>query len=189
MEYINFILKSSDGQIITIFEQRENSTLHTLLRTIDVCVHNYFPIYNLKYGDIIIGQNNESLDMILSQSLFSNGGEIIVAPVIRLNEEKQPEQKHAIDWNEIEKIQYNPNTSFNQTSCAICFTDFKQEETIINIKNCKHIFHEECIIPWLEKSYYCPLCRGRASQIPHEDPCPSYSENIDELLSNLLSLI
>lgn len=196
MNFINFIIKSCDGQIITIFEQRENATVNTLLRTIDVIVHGYFPIYTLKYGDIEIEQNNETLNIIsslnqsLSNSIFSEGGEIVVTPIISYHIENLNcfvEQKQPIDWNEIEKVPYQKENIFNQTSCPICFDDFKIDETLINLKNCKHLFHQDCIIPWLEKSELCPLCRKKASQIPHETEC--VDTNIDDLLTNLLNLI
>ena len=25
--------------------------------------------------------------------------------------------------------------------------------------NCNHVYHEECLIPWLNKNDYCPMCR------------------------------
>ena len=45
------------------------------------------------------------------------------------------------------------------TTCAICIDDFNDESNIRIIK-CSHVFHKDCIDPWLLKeSYKCPVCR------------------------------
>lgn len=52
------------------------------------------------------------------------------------------------------------------TTCSICIDDFNEESNIRIIK-CKHIFHKDCIDPWLLKeSYKCPVCRD--DTLPHE---------------------
>ena len=51
------------------------------------------------------------------------------------------------------------DTQSKFNTCLICLDDFKQDSEIRKIK-CVHIFHKECIDPWLLKeSYSCPLCR------------------------------
>jgi hypothetical protein len=46
------------------------------------------------------------------------------------------------------------------TTCNICLSDFKDEDSIRLIK-CIHIFHKDCIDPWLlNESYSCPVCRS-----------------------------
>lgn len=45
-------------------------------------------------------------------------------------------------------------------TCFICLADFDEEDTIRKI-TCEHIFHKDCIDPWLLKeSYKCPVCRS-----------------------------
>jgi len=45
------------------------------------------------------------------------------------------------------------------TTCAICIDDFNDDSNIRIIK-CNHVFHTDCIDPWLLKeSYKCPVCR------------------------------
>ena len=42
--------------------------------------------------------------------------------------------------------------------CSVCWDDFKLEEDVRQLR-CEHIFHEDCIIPWLELHNTCPVCR------------------------------
>lgn len=42
--------------------------------------------------------------------------------------------------------------------CTICYNGFKQGEKIRRLP-CKHIFHDSCILPWLENNITCPNCR------------------------------
>uniref|UniRef100_A0A5B6YTZ6 RING-type E3 ubiquitin transferase n=1 Tax=Davidia involucrata TaxID=16924 RepID=A0A5B6YTZ6_DAVIN len=43
-------------------------------------------------------------------------------------------------------------------SCSICKDEYAINEKV-NQLPCKHIFHHECIVPWLNRSNSCPLCR------------------------------
>lgn len=50
-------------------------------------------------------------------------------------------------------------------NCSICLEGYEQD-SIIRKLNCSHIFHKECIDPWLLKeSYKCPICRN--DSLPH----------------------
>lgn len=44
--------------------------------------------------------------------------------------------------------------------CSICLSDFLEKESVIKLKcNLTHIFHEECIVDWIQLNFSCPLCR------------------------------
>ena len=54
------------------------------------------------------------------------------------------------------------------TECCVCQELFKDTEEVVNGEKvaisvvkmpCSHIFHEYCLIPWLEKHNSCPTCR------------------------------
>lgn len=47
--------------------------------------------------------------------------------------------------------------------CSVCWDDFKLDETVRRL-NCEHIFHPDCIIPWLELHATCPVCRKPLTQ-------------------------
>lgn len=44
--------------------------------------------------------------------------------------------------------------------CAVCLTEFEEEEKTRVLPNCLHFFHVDCIDEWLRKNANCPLCRS-----------------------------
>ncbi|XP_022775834.1 RING finger protein 44 isoform X2 [Durio zibethinus] len=42
--------------------------------------------------------------------------------------------------------------------CAICLEDFEPREQVM-LTPCDHMFHEECILPWVKSHGQCPVCR------------------------------
>jgi len=45
------------------------------------------------------------------------------------------------------------------TECPICLKKFDIDDEFIKLR-CRHGFHSACLIPWLEKTSSCPLCRA-----------------------------
>lgn len=44
--------------------------------------------------------------------------------------------------------------------CAVCLFEFSEEEEIRCLKNCRHIFHRNCVDRWIDLDQKtCPLCR------------------------------
>eukprot|EP00835_Amoeboradix_gromovi_P005762 NODE_579_length_6479_cov_0.371160.p4 type:complete len:183 gc:universal NODE_579_length_6479_cov_0.371160:637-89(-) len=50
------------------------------------------------------------------------------------------------------------NTSHIEDRCCICYSNYLLKDEIFQL-HCKHLFHKQCIIPWIEEHYNCPLCR------------------------------
>ncbi|XP_046985289.1 E3 ubiquitin-protein ligase RNF6-like [Schistocerca americana] len=42
--------------------------------------------------------------------------------------------------------------------CSVCLLDFVLDE-IVHKLPCDHLYHKNCIIPWLEQNDNCPMCR------------------------------
>ncbi|CAH2079644.1 unnamed protein product [Thlaspi arvense] len=48
----------------------------------------------------------------------------------------------------------------NEIECSICIEDFSiNHENIIQMPQCKHMFHQDCLFEWLGRQNSCPLCR------------------------------
>ncbi|KAK4770165.1 hypothetical protein SAY87_030697 [Trapa incisa] len=43
--------------------------------------------------------------------------------------------------------------------CAICLEDFEPKEEV-RVTPCDHMFHEDCILPWVKSQGQCPICRS-----------------------------
>lgn len=50
--------------------------------------------------------------------------------------------------------------SMRQTpQCVICCADFEVSECLSRLPGCGHLFHEPCVMQWLERASNCPICR------------------------------
>ena len=49
------------------------------------------------------------------------------------------------------------------SQCAICLGEYTPTETGLCISQCRsnHVFHEKCLLEWLQTKLLCPICRGQ----------------------------
>ncbi|XP_062085375.1 RING-H2 finger protein ATL11-like [Humulus lupulus] len=52
--------------------------------------------------------------------------------------------------------------------CAVCSTEFEDDETLRLIPICDHVFHTNCIDKWLKSNATCPICRANLLPRPNE---------------------
>ncbi|ETV82768.1 hypothetical protein H257_04565 [Aphanomyces astaci] len=50
--------------------------------------------------------------------------------------------------------------------CAICLCDFDDDDVHVVTLPCDHVFHSDCVFPWLVRDHSCPLCRTSAVEFP-----------------------
>ncbi|KAJ4822619.1 hypothetical protein Tsubulata_020950, partial [Turnera subulata] len=48
----------------------------------------------------------------------------------------------------------------DDNTCSICLSEYKPQETLKTIPECKHCFHAGCIDEWLSLNATCPICRN-----------------------------
>ena len=73
--------------------------------------------------------------------------------------------------------------------CAICLEDFEPREQVM-LTPCDHMFHEECILPWVKSHGQCPVCRFVLSERIRQT-ASSISNNVsnDLFAGELISII
>ncbi|KAL2332738.1 hypothetical protein Fmac_013951 [Flemingia macrophylla] len=55
----------------------------------------------------------------------------------------------------------------NAMDCAVCLTEFEDEDTVKMLPKCAHVFHEHCIDQWLPSRMTCPVCRHNLTSDIH----------------------
>jgi len=47
----------------------------------------------------------------------------------------------------------------SDTACCVCMCEYEEGEVNIQLPSCGHIFHEDCVLQWLERQIVCPMCK------------------------------
>lgn len=68
---------------------------------------------------------------------------------------------------EIPKVTITHEQVDMKLQCSVCWEDFAIDEVVRKL-SCAHVYHELCIIPWLELHGTCPICRK--SLAPEQQP-------------------
>lgn len=50
------------------------------------------------------------------------------------------------------------------TICSICISDYKEQEILKMMPQCRHYFHRDCVDTWLKVNASCPICRNSLLQ-------------------------
>ncbi|OXA56626.1 E3 ubiquitin-protein ligase Iruka [Folsomia candida] len=99
-----------------------------------------------------------------------------------------------------DRIDTLPDVTINQDQvdrklqCSVCWDDFGVGEVVKKLE-CEHVYHPDCIIPWLKLHGTCPICRKdltgqvREGETVHETPSTRFEPMAvdDETSSNLHS--
>ncbi|GMQ00649.1 hypothetical protein CsSME_00047648 [Camellia sinensis var. sinensis] len=65
-------------------------------------------------------------------------------------------------------------------SCSICKDEFEKNDQV-NPLPCDHVFHHNCILPWLNRSNSCPLCRYKLPMERRPKPLMLYVVRLGNL--------
>lgn len=104
------------------------------------------------FGDYFIGPGFEQL----IQQLAENDPNRYGTP---------PASKSAVEA--LPNIKVDDNLLKSELAqCAVCKDDFEQGMEVKQMP-CKHVYHSDCILPWLELHNSCPVCRY---ELPTDDP-------------------
>ncbi|WOL19966.1 E3 ubiquitin-protein ligase [Canna indica] len=69
------------------------------------------------------------------------------------------------------------NLSKGALECAVCLSEFEDDDALRLLPPCSHAFHPECINSWLASHVTCPVCRSNlAGDSPTPLPPPERQE-------------
>ena len=74
---------------------------------------------------------------------------------IYFDEEEEEKGTKKVNLDKIKEIKLKRK---KKQACSVCICDLEKGDKVMKLK-CKHYFHRDCILPWLEKNDNCPNCR------------------------------
>ncbi|KAJ1349814.1 hypothetical protein KIN20_005467 [Parelaphostrongylus tenuis] len=109
------------------------------------------------FGDYVWGENG--MDRIVTQLFNQMDGNL---RPIGLTEQQ---------INRLPIIKVSEQHVEKATQCTTCFEDFKKGELVVELL-CRHIFHPQCVVPWLQQRPSCPICRQEVVALQFPEPAP-----------------
>ena len=143
-----------------------NNVPNTIPHQINMSFSNMFQMSNNPEQLFNFPLNNMPINNIF-QNTFSNTqtpdeflntfSELINS--VNLNNPEMDDVKVTLDDNDVNKINTEVLQSDSKEKCSICMMEMIKDNKICKL-DCKHNFHEDCIMQWLkEYNYKCPVCR------------------------------
>ncbi|KAH8359789.1 hypothetical protein KR093_008886 [Drosophila rubida] len=108
------------------------------------------------------------------------GLDTIVTQMLNQMETSGPPPLSSQRINEIPNVKISAEEVERKMQCSVCWDDFKLDETVRKLP-CSHLYHENCIVPWLNLHSTCPICR---KSLANEDDNDDVDVDEDFVLLN-----
>ncbi|XP_017855972.1 PREDICTED: E3 ubiquitin-protein ligase RNF126 [Drosophila arizonae] len=110
------------------------------------------------------------------------GLDTIVTQMLNQMETAGPPPLSTQRINEIPNVKISAEEVERKMQCSVCWDDFKLDESVRKLP-CSHLYHENCIVPWLNLHSTCPICRKSLANDDDNDDAASIDEDY-ALLNN-----
>ncbi|KAK6120429.1 hypothetical protein DH2020_045823 [Rehmannia glutinosa] len=98
-----------------------------------------------------------------------NGGDYFIGPGVEeffehvnLNDSNVPPPASRSSIDALPTIKISRKHVQTDSTCAVCKEIFELGSRVRKLP-CKHLYHSDCIVPWLEQRSSCPVCRQEIS--------------------------
>jgi hypothetical protein len=81
-------------------------------------------------------------------------------------------------------LQIIPTSSTTNTNCAICQDSISVDG--VQLRQCHHVYHRECIMAWFQRNVRCPVCRHDIREEDHTTQTSSASSQTSSRLPGQL---
>ncbi|AQK89280.1 E3 ubiquitin-protein ligase RING1-like [Zea mays] len=115
--------------------------------------------HGVALGDYFLGP---SLDALVQQLAENDAG----------RHGTPPAKKEAVEAMPTVEIAGGNGNDDDTASCPVCLEDYAAGERAREMP-CRHRFHSNCIVPWLEMHSSCPVCRFQLPATDDKGSCSS----------------
>ncbi|XP_031418972.2 E3 ubiquitin-protein ligase RNF126-like isoform X2 [Clupea harengus] len=92
----------------------------------------------------------------------ANGLDAIITQLLNQFENTGPPPADRDKIKSLPTIQVTQEHVGAGQECPVCKEDYSEGESVRQLP-CNHLFHNDCIVPWLEQHDTCPVCRKSLS--------------------------
>ena len=114
-------------------------------------INNYRDMNNNRNHRIYSSNNHRNIELLQLNYRVDSERNELNEPKINI--------KRKMSQNEINRLgteKYDSHNHYSTKQCTFCLNEFKDGD-ILRRLNCLHIFHKNCIDPWLKKNGLCPI--------------------------------
>ena len=89
-------------------------------------------------------------------------------PTVRVSMRSLQESLNSEELEELQRrvMEYQGDGS---EACSICFELLVKNEKTLELPECHHVFHSQCLLEWARRKAVCPYCRNNISQALDSD--------------------
>ena len=148
-----------------IYNQQEpfSTTFNTIINSANEIMTSLFGenrFMNTHFGNRNTNQNFLTfLSNHNNDRPFENFINLIMQFESRLNRHPPASDNAIAKLSRIKIDGNNFENRYKGLTCNICLNQFELDECVVEL-DCKHGFHENCIIHWLKMNNTCPVCRS-----------------------------
>lgn len=104
-----------------------------------------------------------------------NGGDYFIGPGVEeffeqvtLNNQRVPPPASRTSIDALPTVKISKKHLRSDSTCAVCKERFELGSQVIKLP-CKHLYHSDCIVPWLQQRSSCPVCRQQLTSQQRSD--------------------
>ena len=92
----------------------------------------------------------------------AGGLDTVITQLLNNLEGSGPPPLSQRDISLIPSVQVSADDVAKSMQCSVCMEDFRVSEPVRRLP-CAHLYHTDCIVPWLQMHGTCPICRKAIS--------------------------